>query len=252
MVPTSNYSTNISFEYTGSLQTWVVPTGVTQLYVDVRAAQGGGTNGGLGGKVQATIPVTEGATLYLVVGGKPSSDVPVYGGGGAGGTPGVSSGNGSAGGGFSGIFSSSVLSQGNSIVVAGAGGGQTLYQAGGIGGQPNGATGGQGNYQSTYQEGGRGGTQSAGGAAGVSIDPATTPASAGSALSGGRGGSVNNSGWQGGGGGGAGYFGGGGGAGGGTSQGAGGGGSSYAIPAATGIVYSGGVQSGNGSIVISY
>src|SRR5690606_29001240 len=70
---------SVSFSYTGGQQTWVVPPGVTSIDVDVVGASGGnssgsyGTNaGGKGGRVQATLSVTPGQTLYIYVGGQGS------------------------------------------------------------------------------------------------------------------------------------------------------------------------------------
>lgn len=246
--------TSTTFNFTGAQQTWVVPTNVTSISVELDGAQGGGTNAGKGGRVTAKLTVTPGATLQIVVGGQPTNANAVYGGGGTGGANGATTTrNGFAGGGLSGIYLTSV-SQANALAIAGGGGGNSGINGkiGGASGAPNGTDGGQGNY-SGYQEGGRGATQSAGGARGVSIDGATVASTAGTALNGGKGGSVNSSTWTAGGGGGAGYFGGGGGAGGGSSVGAGGGGSSYVnTTIGTNIVYTSGSNTGNGKVVILY
>lgn len=48
------YTNYVRFDYTGAIQTWTVPAGVTQIYVDVVGAQGGSSSpylGGKGGKV---------------------------------------------------------------------------------------------------------------------------------------------------------------------------------------------------------
>ena len=83
-----------TFGFTGSLQTWVVPDGVTSISANVIGALGGtiqAYRGGYGANLTATIPVTPGQTLYLVVGesgmGKSYSNkpTPTYGGGGVGG-----------------------------------------------------------------------------------------------------------------------------------------------------------------------
>ncbi len=252
-------NSSITFDYTGAQQTWTVPTGVTSIKVRVSGAQGGGNAAanGKGGLVTATLSVTPGQVLAIVVGGQPTSNVSVYGYGGSGGVVTSNTGrNGYAGGGLSGIFLTSV-SFANALAVAGGGGGtnglNTLSASGGGGnaGAPNGSNGAQGNY-SGYSEGGKGATQSAGGARGVSIDAASTASTAGVALTGGNGGSVSTSTWTGGGGGGGGYYGGGGGAGGGSSVGAGGGGSSWVISTGTSVVYTGGNRAGNGQVVISY
>ena len=254
IVPTSAYQNSITFNFTGAQQSWIVPAGVTKIGVELVGAQGGGTNAGKGGKVTAELTVTPGTTLILVVGGQPINANAVYGGGGIGGSNGATTTrNGFAGGGLAGIYLTSV-SQANALVVAGGGGGNSGLSAllGGVAGAPNGTNGGQGNYAG-YQEGGKGATQIAGGARGVSIDPATMASTAGTALNGGKGGSINSSTWTAGGGGGAGYFGGGGGAGGGSSVGAGGGGSSFvSATAGTNIVYTSGFNAGNGKIIIFY
>src|ERR1051325_7178803 len=65
--------TSTTFNYTGSVQTFVVPACVTTIDVDAYGAAGGKsfTNamGGLGGRVQCTLPVTPGETLQIFVGG---------------------------------------------------------------------------------------------------------------------------------------------------------------------------------------
>ncbi|MSW11905.1 MAG: hypothetical protein F2889_07275, partial [Actinobacteria bacterium] len=68
------FTSDLTFAYTGAPVAYVVPQGVTWLQVDLQAGQGGtaGTNGyvgGLGGRTQATIPVTAGETLYVYTGG---------------------------------------------------------------------------------------------------------------------------------------------------------------------------------------
>ena len=130
-----------TFTFTGGVQTFVVPAGVTLLQVDVFGAQGGqgDASGGKGGRVETTIAVTPGETLSLIVGGA---------GGNSGGSgqpgPGGFNGGGNGGRGDS-VFSptgaffggggggASDIRRGgtalaNRIVVAGGGGG------GGIGG----------------------------------------------------------------------------------------------------------------------
>lgn len=254
MVPIESFQNTITFNYTGSQQSWLVPNGITKIRIDLVGAQGGGTNGGRGAKVTAELAVNTGTTLIIVVGGQPNNANAVYGGGGAGGSnAATTTRNGFAGGGLTGIYLSSV-SQVNALAIAGGGGGNSGLNGklGGAAGAPNGSNGGQGNFSGS-QEGGRGATQSAGGARGVSVDPATTISTAGTALNGGRGGSINSSSWTAGGGGGGGYFGGGGGAGGGSSVGAGGGGSSFVnSTVASNILYTSGFNTGNGRVIISY
>ena len=79
------------FNFTGGTQTFVVPAGVTQVRIDAAAAQGGSgetddglDDGGDGGEIEATIDVTPGETLTVVVGGKgisPKHDFEVAAGG---------------------------------------------------------------------------------------------------------------------------------------------------------------------------
>lgn len=112
-----------SFSFTGADQVFTVPEGVSSLTVDLDGASGGwggggAGEGGLGGSVQAAIPVTPGSILTVRVGGGGSdSDA-----GGAGGWPNGglgSDGNcGGAGGG-----STSILLGSTVLVEAGAGGG---------------------------------------------------------------------------------------------------------------------------------
>ena len=64
-------ATALDFGFTGSDQSFTVPAGVTALTVDLYGAQGGSDsyNGGLGGHVHATVPVTPGQVLTVRVGG---------------------------------------------------------------------------------------------------------------------------------------------------------------------------------------
>ncbi|MDQ7779913.1 MAG: pre-peptidase C-terminal domain-containing protein, partial [Planctomycetota bacterium] len=68
-------SGNQTFSYTGAFQTWVVPAGVTSITVDAYGAEAGFSSPGpvthvpgKGGRTQATLTVTPGATLYVYVG----------------------------------------------------------------------------------------------------------------------------------------------------------------------------------------
>jgi len=254
-----------TFSYTGSNQTWTVPSGVTSATIKLWGAGGGsdstgsGQYGAGGGFAEGTVSLTPSSTMYLVVG--------------QGGALGTYGGSGGSGGGYSGLFSSSV-SHANAIIIAGGGGGAGDNNRGGVGG---GLTGTQGDDDSPqYNNGGRGGTQSAGGDAGnvgYSSASGVLP-TAGSALQGGDGGGDNGAGRtytpasyggggrggyepggsQGGGGGGGGYYGGGGGDGnayganGGGGAG-GGGGSSYLHPSliTNGSTISGSTTSSGGA-----
>ena len=241
-----------TFTYTGAMQTYTVPSGVTTIWVDVQGAKGGNEltctsdTGGAGGRTQATLAVVSGSVIYVYVG--KAGDA-----GHAGDTTGIGIGGGGAafgsgdGGGASDIrIGGTALT--NRVIVAGGGGGACGAGTGGAGG---GLTGGDGTDCNVVDSGcGRGGTQTAGGAG----------AFADSAGSLGFGGNTNNDsfGLISGGGGGGGYYGGGCGSvydrgcGGGGNIGGGGGGSSYADPSvATGVIHTQGYnRSGNGIVKI--
>ena len=221
-----------TYSYTGSEQSWTIPTGLTAFVVDIKGASanktGNAGNGGSGGRTQGTRLATAGQ-VYKIIVGQGGSSGGAYGGGGSGGGS-----NGGGGGGLSGIFLTS-YTHGNSVAIAGGGGGGAWGGCGG--GDGGGTTGGQGG-----NSGGGGGTQSAGGSGANS-------GGAGSTLTGG-----NCNGGNGGAGGG-GYYGGGGGGQGGTDRG-GGGGSGYTGGLESGSsMSSGGGSSGNGvngEIIITY
>jgi hypothetical protein len=198
--------TTQTFNYTGTIQSWIAPGGATSVTVTVNGAAGGGvptsTLSGGGGRVAGTMAVTPGQTYYIVVGGggqgasSSVAGIGGFGGGGAGFYGGGSS-AGSGGGGYSGIFTGSTPSQANALVIAGGGGGvgSTNVIPGGGGG---------GLFGGTTANSGGGGSQSVGGASSFGT--------VGSAL---QGGSAN----QYGAGGGGGYWGGGAGLGGGGGSG---------------------------------
>ena len=220
-----------AFIYTGSDQSFTVPTGVNSLTVKAWGAGGGGYGtgayGGGGGFVTTTISVTAGETLAIIVGegGKSGGNNcglvgRTYGGGGAGGGlsgyagySGYQYRNASGGG-------RSALRRGSTELATAGGGGGGGYQAGGGAGGTVGTAG--VGYSAT---GAQGATQSAGGAGGASnsYGPA---GSSGLAFQGGDASTgITASDLTGdcAGGGGGGFYGGGGG----TSWGGGGGGSSY-------------------------
>jgi hypothetical protein len=253
--------------YIGYLQDFIVPPNVYKIDVMLAGAKGGdspkGQTGGLGGNIFTQLSVTPGQVLKVVVGGYPgTSATPLYGGGGTAGTSGSGNfGAGGAGGGYTGIFNSSTLSQGNCIAIAGGGGGaagvdpaQGTYTGGyGANNSSNNGNGQNGlepssaisAYGTNY---GRGATQSAGGVAGTAFDTNSIAPTAGSALQGGNGGIAQLASHGGGAGGGGGYYGGGGSAAGGNAQGGGGGGSSYTPSYA----YYGTGNSGHGFATISW
>jgi hypothetical protein len=242
-------SQQVVFNFTGSAQTWIVPTGVTSIAVDARGGQGGGNAGdplvlgGKGGRLQTTVAVTPGETLTIYVGGRggdlinPNTGGPGgFNGGGTGGVDDVD-GNGPAGGGGG----ASDVRQGSDdlahrVLVAGGGGGAECCEDanGGAGGGLIGMDGGS----TVSSSPGGGGTQTSGGAGG------NVGGAAGGLGQGGVGGDGNRAG----GGGGGGYYGGGGG-GGSTYGSGGGGGSSYSV--GTGTIHTQGYQSGNGQVIIT-
>lgn len=220
-----NYYTNAAyvrrtFAYTGALQSEIVPAGAVAATVKLWGAGGGATTqaspyndyGGAGGFTTATIPVTPGQTLAIIVGqgGWNNTSSTFGGGGGVSGTtdsghyPGT-------GGGYTGLFKGSV-SQANALALAGGGGGAGNKSDDGWSGGAGGGTSGEASKSSV-----EGGTQTQGGR---TCNP-------GSALQGGNG-------TNGAGGGGGGYYGG---AGGNVSYYPGGGGSGYITPGATNAAF---------------
>lgn len=253
-----SYRNHVKFIYTGAIQTWTVPAGVTQIFVDLAGAQGANFNtnpGGRGGKISCLLSVTPGTVLQITVGGQSTTNTPLYGFGGNGGLA-TSFGNlAGAGGGLSAISTLAPVTHSNALVIAGGGGGSAGGSTPGLGGDGGGVNGIDGlGIILTKLLYGRGGTQTAGGGAGTVHDPNSTPPTAGIAIRGGNGGIVTgfSTGWNGGGGGGAGYYGGGGGVGGGNAQGGGGGGSSWAHPSCTQVSSISKFNIGNGRIFIYY
>jgi len=252
------YKHVVRFDYTNGIQTWTVPAGVTQIYVDAAGAQGGSQTsyfGGKGGKVSGILTVTPGSVLQITVGGQPTTNIAVYGFAGNGG---YSSSYGTiarAGGGLSAISTAAPVTQANALFIAGGGGGSGYSSWSGIAGAGGGLNGisATSNYGGTTTRGG-GGSQTTGGVAGSQYDLNSVQPTAGTAINGGAGGIVAgySTGWNGGGGGGAGYFGGGGGVGGGNAQGAGGGGSSWTHTSVIQVSNVSNFKSGNGRVVIYY
>lgn len=239
-----------TLNYTGGMQSYTVPGGVTTLTVDLMGAQGGAgypavSQGGKGGKITGTISVTPGQVLQIYVGGAggngsaSASGTMGYNGGGLGALY-AGSYAGGGGGGASDIRVSP-YALANRLAVAGGGGGGAYnsstadYDRGGHGNGTSGEAG-YSNGVSATGAGGYGGTQSAGGGGGFWSGYCTAPS--GSLGLGGNAGSCTNSG----GGGGGGYYGGGGGV-----WAGGGGGSSYLVNGTNTM----GFQSGNGQVVIT-
>ena len=218
----------MTFSYTGSVQTYTVPAGVTSIDVNVQGAAGGlnsdevtwYSRNGYGGKVEGTLAVTPGQVLNIYVGGQGGVGTPsgttggfnggalayngfgVYGGGGGGGASDIRIGG---------------TALADRVIVAGGGGGAGLdcrtpdLNRGGDGGGLTGEDGFAGCETSTAG----GGSPTAGGVGGTYTG--WTSGNAGSLGIGGDAGTGTA-----GGGGAGGYYGGGGG-----SWSGGGGGSSY-------------------------
>jgi len=176
-----------AYSYTGSTQTFAIPSGLTSLTAYVWGAGGGGGtgDGGSAGYSKAVIDVSSLSNLYLVVG--------------QGGTARDSNTNSAGnGGGLTGIFDGSQINHNQSILIAGSGGGASGgggYTGGGGGGaNGNGNAGTRDDRNGETSEGG-GGTTSGGGYAGnasVASGHTATYPTAGSALQGGNGGIASN------------------------------------------------------------
>jgi len=244
-------TTTHTFTFTGAVETWTVPTGVSVIEVHAVGAGGGGgrsggsTAGGGGGYVTGVLTVSPGQQLDVLVGEGgirmcASNVLPLepvinrhnyaFGGGGmANGDPGYDCAF-AAGGGRSAIRWSGAS---DDLVTAGGGGGGGYSDAGGAGGGLAGSTGGG--------CGGAGGTQTEGGA---TCD--REPGTAGIKYGGGWAGYSTTSAIQGseGGGGGGGYYGGGAAG----DNGGGGGGSSYVAQLSSAVTYPGsGASAGIGT-----
>jgi hypothetical protein len=233
-IPVSQQTTYLN--YTGSAQTYTVPSGVNSINVTLYGGSGGtvingyqlNTNGGYGGETTGTITVTSGEVLTVIVAGAGGYDVNGsspggYGGGGSSSNR-CSSGNGPCGAGGGGA--SQILLGTTPLAIAAGGGGAGESSCGDNGGGLSGVRP-LCNISGDENEG----TQTAGGAATASGD-----GTAGGYLTGGSG--LN-------GGGGSGYYGGSGGDG---ASGGGGGGSAL-VP--TGGTTTADINNGNGVVVIS-
>ncbi len=231
-----------TFNYTGSMQTFTVPPGVTSVTINAFGAQGGGSeacappnqeDGGLGGNATGTLAVTPGQVLNIFVGQKPAM-VPGIG------QPGGYNGGGAsgqwagAGGGASDVRVGGTALGDRVIVAGGGGGGNTGCPEHGAGGNGGGLSGDDGTNGGGGFNPGGGGSQIAGGFAG------TAPGAPGSLGIGGGSGQYHE------GGGGGGYYGGG------SAYAAGGGGGSSYIGGVTGGATTSGVQTGNGQVIITW
>ena len=273
-------TTTCVFAYTGSVQTWTVPAGVTSATFDVYGGAGGdvtpvgllgGGSGGQGGHVQATVALTPGASLNLRVGGRGGDSVV---------SPNPFNGTLTVAGGFNGGGSTGVTCGGCGFVLGGGGGGASdvrtagdgladrLLVAGGGGGAGTGGISGVTGDGGDSATAGASATSSlggppitcSGGAAGTLVGPGAagggtdcTGDSAGSGAEGGDGITFDGAG-------GGGYFGGGTGArsvDGGIPSTGGGGGSDYPDPASppsgiSSVTVTDGARSGDGLITVAY
>jgi len=267
--------TTQTFNYTGSVQTFTVPSCVSSIVIQAKGAQGGiaaiGGTGGLGGIASGTLNVTPGDILSFYIGGSNG-----YNGGGSGGANGNPVfGFGGYGGGASDVRLNGTTLQ-NRVIVAGGGGGggsngtwpscQVAGPAGngGDGGGLIGSTGTFGvgnpcNCQGGGGAGATGGTQVSGGIHGAYAGNTAclranwTAGQDGTLGQGGNGSAIYYNGTGGSGGGGGGYYGGGSGGSGSdtTPGGGGGGGSSYTGGVTAGSTTSA-TWSGNGIVTITY
>jgi len=167
-----------SFGFTGSVQEFVVPDGVSSLTIQTIGAQGGGSNscvggdngpqddGGLGGYARGKLAVEAGDIVYIYVGGKGAigTDEAEDGGWNGGGD----GGNWGGGGGSASDVRLTADDLNSRVVVAGGGGGGNTgcpeHGAGGNGGGLDGEAG--DNAGGNYNPGG-GGSQGFGGEAGT-------------------------------------------------------------------------------------
>lgn len=260
-----------TFNYTGVIESWTVPSCVNQIIIEVYGAQGGNWSsspGGYGAKMKGTFSVTPGETLWILSGGQgqnatsTATNRSAGGGGGTFVTRGTTYQTSSliiaAGGGGGAAYDGSISRAHGKITadgstggtsgagyvtgtagIGGAGGGGSNFSGAGAGWFSNGGDSGGGNYGKggkSFHNGGAGGLKSSG-------DP------------GGDGGFGGGGGAYAGGGGGGGYSGGAGGSfneGGGTSYNGGyaGGGGSYNN--GTNQDNASGVRTGNGLVIINY
>jgi hypothetical protein len=171
-VPSSRPTTRPTFRsrqylFTGAMQSFTVPASVAYIDVDITGAAGGGIgNGfpGFGARVQTSIPVTPGSTLYIFVGGQGGVSSAGFNGGGAGTEAG------SGGGGASDIRVG-IADLAHRIIVAGGGGGYDYEDCGPIKGGNGGEVGLAGNTGNCSYPIGGGGTKVAGGSASGSATP---------------------------------------------------------------------------------
>ena len=241
--------TPIEFAFTGEVETYTVPSCVSQIEIILKGAKGGGPNGGNGTTVTGILDVVEGEVIEIRVGGMGGCPAAGYNGGGGGGSANNGANGGCGGGGASDIrIGGSALA--NRVVVASGGGGMGGGNTDANAGNGGCTSGNQG--ESPFGQGGNGATQNAGGTGGPPWIGSGNNGSNGALGIGGAGATDPCYNVGPGGGGGGGYYGGGGGGSdcfaSGTLGGGGGGGGSSLTPA--GFTCVGGNVSTAGSITI--
>ena len=172
-----------TFNYTGAVQTFTIPVGITSVNIKAWGAQGNlnalsASVGGLGGYAEGNLVVTPGQTLFINTGGGATSSINggFNGGGAAGVNSGCASAQGGGGGGASDVrITANTLA--NRVIVGAGGGGAGGNRVAGCG-RGTGGGGGAGYYGGGGGAGWpgipgsqgpvpTGGTQAAGGAGGI-------------------------------------------------------------------------------------
>lgn len=239
-----------TFNYTGGVQTYTVPSCVSSLQITAKGGEGGGATGANGSTVSGTLAVVPGQVLEIRVGGQGSCPTGGYNGGGQGSAANGTSAASCGGGGATDIREAPYNINNRLLVAAGGGGmgGGTSDAAGGTGGCLLGNPGGD-----TFGDGGGAGTSNSGGAGGAPWTPSGNSGQNGGLGTGGNGGTDPCFNAAPGAGGGGGYYGGGGGGSdcfsGSAIGGGGGGGGSSLTP--TGGSCTSGNATGAGSLTIT-
>jgi len=150
LLSASAQTDSVVFSFTGEAQIFTVPACVSSITMKAFGAQGangGGTDGGIGGKgafLKGTLSVNAGDQFTITVGGTGTGNIAGFNGGGAGGNAGPN-GRGGGGGGATVINSAGV---GDLLIAGGGGGGGgmgcDLNAAGGNGGIAGGGNGANG------------------------------------------------------------------------------------------------------------
>jgi hypothetical protein len=176
----------VNFVFSGAIESWIVPPGVTEITIEARGAQGGSTTincanpGGEGAIIEGTFAVTPGEVLNILVGEQGYSNGADGGGGGgsfvvrtgnvlliaAGGGGGATNNIGQCSGGFLAGLDASITTSGTAsgdgLAAGGTGGnGGTIFGGGGGGAGAGFLTNGAFNYcgpgAQSYLNGGAGG-----------------------------------------------------------------------------------------------